>query len=487
MKTLSATHIVATLAVTLALLLFAAGCAEDQPTEQAEQPLNTGTANFTTYVALGNSLTAGYQSSALSQRDQPWSFPNLIAQSLKTSFEQPLIKDPGIGGRLRLVNLVPTIVSEASVNPTDPASNLNASLPRPYNNLGIPGAVVFDMLDESDFAAKSAQRSNPFFAQILRTSTFGKSIFAQAKALKPTFITLWIGNNDVLGYATTGGSGAPTNPAAFNALYRGVLDSLRTTGAGIVVANIPDVSAIPFFTTVGPSIAASLPQGIALWYQENGNRGPATRSTRLNTASEPLLTLAGISYASLLGRPTGQYYRDVAARLGAPVSAVIGAGIDTTKPFALHPQNPWPDPLTLDLDEQTIARTAVTTFNTIIDTLARNRNIAVVDFYSFLNTIKTNGLNVPGIGTFSTSFILGGLFSYDGVHPTSRGHAIIANEWLKVINTKFNASLPPLSIISAPGIPLGKVAAGELPPLPSYSPGAFDDLISLFNMGRPWR
>lgn len=487
MKTLSPARYVSTLVATILLLLFAAGCAEDKPTEPGEQPVNTGSANFTTYVALGNSLTAGYQSSALSQRDQPWSFPNLIAQTAKTSFEQPLIKDPGIGGRLRLVNLVPTIVSEPSVNPADPASNLNASLTRPYNNLGIPGAVVFDMLDETDFAAKSAQRNNPFFAQILRSSTFGKSIIAQTKKLTPTFITLWIGANDVLGYATSGGSGAPTTPAAFNLLYRGVLDSLRTTGAGIVVANIPDVSAIPFFTTIGPSIATALPSGIALWYQENGNHGPATRSTRLNTATEPLLTLAGSAYAPLLGRPTGQYYRDVAIRRGVPVPAVIGAGIDTTKPFALHPQNPWPDPLTLDLDEQAVARTAVAAFNTIIDTLARNRNIAVVDFFSFLNKIKTEGLDVPGVGTFSTSFIVGGLFSYDGVHPTSRGHAIIANEWIKVINAKFNASIPPVPISSAPGIPIGKIVVGKQPQLPSFSPGTFDDLINLLNMGRPWR
>lgn len=469
-----------------AAILTTAGC-KDDPISSPPPLINTGSANFTTYVALGNSLTAGYQSSALSQRDQPWSYPNLIAKGVQISFEQPLIKDPGIGGRLRLVNLVPTIVSESSVNPADPASNLNAALQRPYNNLGIPGSVVFDMLDETDFAAKSVQRKNPFFAQILRTSTFGKSIVAQTRALKPTFITLWIGNNDVLGYATSGGSGAPTSPAIFNALYRGALDSLRTIGAGIVVANIPDVSAIPFFTTIGPSIAAALPSGVALWYQENGNRGPATRSTRLNTANEPLLTLAGSSYASLLGRPTGQYYRDAAIRLGVPVSAVIGAGIDTTKPFALHPQNPWPDPLTLDLGEQAVARTAVAAFNTIIDTLARNRNIAVVDFHAFLNKLSTEGINVPGIGTFTSAFIRGGAFSYDGVHPSSRGQALVANEWIKVINAKFNASISPVPISSAPGIPIGKIAVGEQPQLPSFSPGAFDDLINLLNMGRPWR
>lgn len=470
--------------IILSLALVVAGCEKsDSTTAPTESPLNLGTANFGTYVAIGNSLTAGYQSSALSQRDQPYSFPNLIAKQVKTAFEQPLIKDPGIGGRLRLVNLLPTLVVEGQVDPASPASNLNSGLTRPYNNLGIPGSVVFDMTDETDFAAKSAARKNPFFAQILRTSAFGKSIVAQAKALRPTFITVWIGNNDVLGYATGGGSGTPTNPAIFNALYRATLDSLKTSGASIVTANIPDVTAIPFFTTIGPSVAAALaPLGNpAVWYQENGNRGPATKSAQMSSATAPFLLLPGSTYAPLIGRPTGQFYRDAAARAGVPVSAVIGAGIDTTKPFAVHPQNPWPDALTLDSDEQLVAKNAITAFNAIIDSVARNRNIAVVNINGYFNTVKAQGLNEPGVGIFSTSFITGGLFSYDGVHPSSRGMVFVANEWIKVINQKFNASIPLVSVISAPGMPIGKIAQQGLPVYPA---GAFDDMISLMNSGR---
>lgn len=57
--------------------------------------------------------------------------------------------------------------------------------------------------------------------------------------------------------------------------------------------------------------------------------------------------------------------------------------------------------------------------------------------------------------------LLGGLFSYDGAHPLSRGQALVANEWIKVINTKFNAQIPPVGIGSVAGLPIGKVAASQ--------------------------
>jgi len=458
-------------------LFLLAGCEEDETTSSTPPvpPPNTGSADFSMYVSLGNSLTAGFQSNALSQRDQVFCFPNLIAQQVQVAFEQPLIQNPGIGSRIRLLNLAPTLVNETGVSPFDPASNLNGNLPRPFNNLGIPGAVLYDILDttgaSSNFLSKSIARENPFFAQILRSQQFGRSIFQQAKALQPTFITLWIGNNDVLGYAISGGTEGsnvlppnphtlPTEALLFDTWFRATVESLRTTGAGIVTANIPDVSVIPFFTTLGPQIHAKLPAGVPMRYQRGGNNSVAFDTTTLSGANtDPLILLTGSTYAPLLGQPTGKFYRDN--------GITPGPGIDTTKPFGFHPQNPWPNVLTLDQDEVGIARTAIDNFNASIDSIATNRGIGVVDIHSVLNNILLHGLYVSDLGTFSTSFILGGLFSYDGVHPSSRGEAVIANEWIKVINTKFGAQIPPVNLSSVAGMPIGKAAAAQA--LPDYS------------------
>ena len=122
--------------------------------------------------------------------------------------------------------------------------------------------MIWDFLDTTNFLTKAAARENGFFAAILRSSAFGSSILAQATALKPDLVTFWLGANDVLGYATSGGTSpaAPTDANIFAGYYSESIGYLHAAlpKTKIVVANIPDVDAIPFFTTVGPKIAASL-------------------------------------------------------------------------------------------------------------------------------------------------------------------------------------------------------------------------------------
>ena len=502
-------YLVLALAVSL---LYISGCNDDNNNVVVNPPpaFSTGTANFTMYVSIGNSLTAGYQSAALSQRDQVWSFPSQIAKQAQATgtFEQPLIKDPGIGGRLRLLNLAPTIVSEGQVDPTSPASNLNIALQRPYNNLGIPGSILFDMSDPTDFTTKSVARQNPFFALILRDKALGNSVIRQARNLQASFVTVWIGNNDVLGYATSGGTSGtnsiigtpgtlPTETVVFSSLYKAMLDSLQAEPRGIVVGNIPDVSSIPFFTTVGPIVAASTPWGaIAAGQAGTGLPGtgiiyesksgfqfspflPNNKILIADSASLAnktiLFTLVSQTYAGLIGQPTGKFYKDN----GFPA---LPPGIDTTKPFGVHPQNPFPDAFVLDPAEQLITKTAVDAFNSIIATESGSRNIAVVDFNSFLKNLLTNPIVYPGIGIFTSDFISGGTFSYDGVHPSSRGYGIVANEWIRVINQKFGANIPPVDLNSIPGIPIGKVPAKEI----TYAPRVFNNMIRMMTGDKNW-
>jgi hypothetical protein len=47
---------------------------------------------------------------------------------------------------------------------------------------------------------------------------------------------------------------------------------------------------------------------------------------------------------------------------------------------------------------------------------------------------------------YSPAFITGNLFSLDGVHPTPRGYAIIANEMIKAINGKYQARIPTVDV-----------------------------------------
>jgi hypothetical protein len=107
-----------------------------------------------------------------------------------------------------------------------------------------------------------ANSPNPYFDVILRNSVLKTTQIEQAFSQAPTFLTLWIGNNDVLGYATSGGTSpsAPTDP--MHSIWaivwwhsQGLVQYATQTNAKVVVANIPSVTAIPFFTTVGPLVA----------------------------------------------------------------------------------------------------------------------------------------------------------------------------------------------------------------------------------------
>lgn len=457
-----------------------AGCSDTAP----DGPVaGLGGVTVKKYVAIGNSLSAGYQSNGLYQSAQVYSFPNLIAKQLTLAgaslgtFEMPLYSDPGTpdatgkASRYEIISLVGPVIGPKGLTAGAP---INTALARPYDNLGIPGAVIFDFLDTTSFAAKAGPpRSNPLFALVLRQSALGKNILAQAKALQPDLVTFWLGNNDVLGYATSGGvsPSAPTSAGIFTALYTQALDSLRAAlpNAKIVVANIPDVRSIPFFNTIGPKVAAVIPAGVYLRYQKHGNTSMSMDSTRLTETGAPLITLTGSPYASLLGTATGKWYRDK----GIPVAAPI----DTTKPFGFHPQNPWPDALTLDASEQAVAGDAVTAFNATIATVAAAKGAALVDINTFFKGIKSNSIMVQGV-KYTADYVSGGIFSLDGVHPSSRGAGIVANEFLKTINAKFGTSIPYVDVNVIPGIPAGVAkAANGLPQIPE---DAFQTLEMLY-------
>jgi len=437
-----------------AISLILSAC--DEYNEITTPEINSGSADFSHFVTIGNSLTAGYQSSSLFESAQNYSYGKLIADVMGVSFEQPLVSDPGTAGRLEVQSLSPFSLM-ANQNQGVP---INLNYPAPYNNLGVPGAFLYDVLNATNsnncFTGTFASTPNPMFDLILRG--IGTQ-FQQASALEPTFVTLWIGNNDLLGFATSGGAKptAPTDIPTFTALYGATGGAIASLEAKVVIGNIPDVCTIPFFTTVGPQLALGVPWtqlallGVpGLFYQEHGNNGPSMTvfadSLTLLTGGV-LVTLKGSTYASLVGTPTGKFYKDFDFP-GLPT------GIDTTKAFGVHPQNPWPDALILDPGEISTATATVDAYNSVIANVANANGFGLVDFYTFFKNIRTSdftgGTVINGI-TFTTMFVTGGIFSLDGVHPTSQGLGLIANEFIKVINSKFGASLPLIDVSTIPG------------------------------------
>lgn len=444
------------LAVLLAALgPLASGCIDDGTSPTAPVDDLTGRANLTRFVAIGNSLTAGFQGSALFASGQECSFPALLArQAGIEDFEMPLISEPGISstpgaGKLELVSLNPIVIQRA----TPAGQPTNLGLPRPYNNLGVPGALGYEALT-AESAETGLAGVNAFFDIVLR----GQGTWLeQAEALGATFATVWLGNNDVLGYALSGGTVAslPIPVSSFGLVYQTFVQQLLRITDQVVLFNVPDVTAIPFLTTVPPVVvnpATGQPvlgpggQPIPLIGSEGGAAGPL--------ALGDLVTLNALAL--------------LRQGIGVP-AAVGGTG------------QPLPDAVVLSVAEQATAQAAVQGYNQVIAGVAAANDLAVVDINGLLDELATGGIQTDD-GLLTDDFITGRAFSLDGVHPTCKGYGVVTNRLIAAINAKYDGSIPPVSIASLPGIPLpgGALApAGALStsfrgfdriPVPVYSP-----------------
>ena len=403
--------------------------------------------NFTTYVSVGDSLAAGFESNSLVETHQNRSVPALIArQAGVQGFQQPLISEPGIPPELTLVSLVPAPLIAPKASSAGAPKNL--ALARPYNNLAVPGATSVDALTRTTDAGG-------LHDIILRG--LGTQV-QQAIALRPTAITLWIGNNDVLGAALRGRAidGVTLTPiAAFRATYGQIVAALKTTGAFIVAANLPDVTTIPFVTTIRP-------------YVVNGSGAPVL----IAGARVPLIGPSGSLPSTALVTLAASTL--LAQGIGIP-SAVGGTGA------------PLPDEVVLDPSEIAVIQDHVNADNQAIREICGAANIPVLDVNALLRELSTTGREIGGI-TLSSAFLTGGVFSYDGVHPNDIGYAIVANEFIRVINASGGA-VPPVDLGAVLGVTsgaAGEVRAGALRPSSSewvpfeFSAEAYLDLLKAF-------
>lgn len=219
-----------------------------------------GQLDFTRFVSIGNSLTAGLQDGALYDDGQEKSFPALLAQQFMTqgvgggTFNQPDINSvngysgpgpdgqPGTGddyGRLELSlsQLIP-LPTQGELFGLYPGNKAE------LRNFGVPGMRSVDIADPA-FA------SNGYYARFA-TAPGTSTVLGDALAVNPTFFTYWLGNNDILGYAAGGGADdsaiTPIGDVT-TALTQG-MGALVAAGAQGVALTVPLIVTIPYFRAV---------------------------------------------------------------------------------------------------------------------------------------------------------------------------------------------------------------------------------------------
>jgi len=463
---------------------------------------DAGDADFSNYVALGNSLTAGFADNALYMSGQQNSYPNIMAQQFGFvgggDFTQPLTSD-NLGGLLlggvqisgnRLV-----LSADENGNPFPapldgtPTTDVTTSATGPFNNMGVPGAKSFHLVTPGygSVAGVANGTANPWFARFATSES--STVLADAVSLNPTFFSLWIGNNDILGYATSGGSGVDqagnldpstyggndiTDPNVFAAAYSAQVDALTANGAKGVLLNIPDVTSIPYFTTVPtrtiPLDAATAGAVNAQFALYNGALGQLVAGGFISpeeAAIRQINFIEGINYpimtdvdltdvtailigagldpqtAALLGQLRQVKSDDLVVLLTA---SLIGTTPDPSNPAGiLGVSLPLPNSFVLSSTEQARVAAAGAAYNAIIEGLAAANELGYGDMKSALADVAANGAFYNG-GVLTSTLVTGGAFSLDGVHPSPRGYAFTANTIIDVINTTYNASIPKVDI-----------------------------------------
>lgn len=448
----------------LSVVIFTISCGSNP-----SQPTGNGTTGTIprnaqgeiVYVAIGNSLTAGMQASALSTSTEQYSFPVLLANQLgipnqKFTYPQWSLASgadtyPNDERRYRKTFHGFTMqgkpfIGKAVANDLFPSNYGDKTA---FHNLGIPGAFCYDLLDSTDFLTKSISRPNPFFFQVLRTRELGKNVIEQAKSLDPTLITFWIGNNDVLTYALSGGTSrhypdyttiGPTPPPIFKQHFEDALSqTVRSIPqAACIVMNIPNVLFAPRFTYIsfGKQLNAQQKDSLNILIEKQGF------PPRLITGFNPyyIQTKNGV-------------------RLAKSADIILNEEI-----MRHHPDtglvNPLADNLVLDEAEQGIVLSTIQEYNTIIASVVlslskTSKNIYLMDMFEVMNSIAKNGYPMSNGTKITADFITGGLFSTDGIHPTSRGYGILVNEIItQIINGKLNGDIPLLPLQNLETIPI---------------------------------
>ena len=382
-----------------------------------ESDNNWGNADFTSFVAIGNSLTAGVADGALYEDSQKNSFPNLIAKMAEVddTFEQPIMGGNGFSfketdGKLFLTASFSLIFLE-------PGEERNRNLNRAYNNLGIP-LIRANQLYTATTAVEAD--SNHFVDKILRN--LGRTTIQEALSLDPTLISLWVGNNDVLESAALGLADDDfpyTIATDFSAHLTNIIDQLTAgTDAPIFIANIFDITDLPYFSSL-PSLVKNPLTGESAYLF-----GECENSVKRQLTDDDLILFWALP----------EYFN-----FRYTISSISEA-------TALN------DTLILDVEEKAKIQTIIDQYNDIIEDMVNSNNqLYLVDMYSIYKNIAENGYTLNGINYltdiifFDSDGVLNfanTLFSIDALHPNKFGYASFANSFIEVINSSLNANLP---------------------------------------------
>jgi hypothetical protein len=358
----------------------------------------TGSIDFSSCIAIGNSYVAGFTDGGLCRESQQCSFPNIFTNQVQKigvniSFKQALFEigqENGIGfyvwsGNDRQGKPQLTWVSnKLAIRSYNPILYTKAtSLP---NNLGVPNIRMSDITNVN----YGTSAGNPLFERILPSNSSSKTYLDAIGESKPTFVM--------------GGTKPITDISTYQRNTQALFAKLNGTKG--VVMTIPDLlTNSPFFTHIkASSLSGKLNSPIYFRTGTGAIRKATDRDLILMSADS-----VGISNRS--GLPKGYMYA-----------------------YPLNNED------VLDEDEVAKVNQARLAFNSTLETEARAIKMVVINTNILFAKVK-NGFEDNGI-SINANYPAGNFYSLDGIHLTAKGNALLANEIIKTLNITCQTALP---------------------------------------------
>lgn len=403
----------------VAALALLAAC--ENPAEVRFEPATVGDGLFDRYVALGNSITAGYQSGGINDSTQQESYAALLAEQMGTSYAYAQLA--GIGCPPPVINFqTQGRLGGAGVTATTCQLRTPGSVAAFLNNVAVPGATSLDP------TSATTEASNALTTFVLG----GRTQVQAARLADPTFASIWIGNNDVL---ETGVSGvlAPlagvsrgvTPQATFEQRYDQMLDELTAGNDDLegVLIGVVDVRQVPILF---PAAALLNPQFRAGFEQYTGT--PVTVLPNCTPTTTSLVSFRIVSaIRTYMVKPdsAGAHPPVISCAKGQfPPSALVG------------------EVFVLDAAEQAAIAAAVVGYNTYIAAQASERGWAFFDPNGALQELRQTGQIPMVLDLANPTQTFGQYISLDGVHPTGATHRLIANGVIGAINGTYDTTIP---------------------------------------------
>jgi hypothetical protein len=430
---------------TFSVLLILAACT---PEPKGFEP-DAGDANFSQVIALGGSYMAGYQDGALYLKGQENSLAALIANQLQmangSSFSQVLMTEnngvglnskpwesnfvtpsrlgyktdcKGITSLSPLKSIISDVAAQAYLTSGDKNKN---------NNFAVPFMALEDYTNPNSGLAFGVNNKNPYYNRI--ASNPGVStILSDAKDKKPSFIISWLGMDDIYNYASKGGANISIPSASvFEQNLELILGDFAKSGVKGVMATIPDFRNFPFYTLI-PWNNADLTQSQADSLNDTYASNQMFNHIRFTKGKNGFIIADQAEPSGFRKLKEGEFI-------------TISVPTDSLKCYKYGLViKVIDDRYSLIQNEVKMIDDAILAYNQIIIKKANEYGFALVDMYSYFSKVK-NGVKLNG-ADYNLDFVSGGFLSLDGYHPNQKGYGLIANEFIKAINNKYNAKIP---------------------------------------------